>query len=247
MASGRRTHPLPFPHGRRRGHRRVLVDPSRRPPTPPSGSEAVAVSHSHKPGGPISREPIARRRPRETGTITPVSPAYWSSALGTAAQCHPFLTDIGDALAGLTLYKSGRQVAADNRRKGHRDRSRSRAREGAQPAARPPDLVPAPLRRGGQRVWGARTRGVGLGSPRTARHDCSTRGQAGKTCLGRSSRKGGQLATGHARTHARTPTRARPRTHAHARAAAGSGRGREIPRRGAWVAQSLSVCLRLGS
>lgn len=94
--------PAPIPPRAEEGTPVGAGRPVQATPTPFSGSEAVAASHPHKPGGSISREPIARRHPRESGTITLVSPASWNSGLGTAAKCHPLLTSAtlwqGDAI-----------------------------------------------------------------------------------------------------------------------------------------------------
>lgn len=97
-------------------HRRVLVDPSGQPPTL-ARSQGAPQLLPHIPGGSISGKCTSRRRPDDDGTITPTSPAFWNSAPGTATKSHPLRRRRRSG--GETLYKSGRQVAPDNRPKRH--------------------------------------------------------------------------------------------------------------------------------
>lgn len=98
MAPGRRTQPLPFPPATPRaeggggGTGGCWSTRPGGPPTQLSGSEAAAPPPPYKPGGSISRERSARRRPGDSGTIALASPASWNSASGTAAKYNPLPT-----------------------------------------------------------------------------------------------------------------------------------------------------------
>ncbi|XP_048963950.1 basic salivary proline-rich protein 3-like [Canis lupus dingo] len=94
------THPVPRPEaaqvgprGRRRSHRRVLVDPPRRPARPPPGArrrrqrrQRRRRRHPRSSGGPISGERIARRGPGDSRTLAPEPPSSWNSAPGNRHQ-----------------------------------------------------------------------------------------------------------------------------------------------------------------
>ena len=112
LAPHAHAHPLPFPRGRRRGHRRVLVDPSRRHPTPLRESQeeeeeevAAAPLLPHISEASISREPLARRRPRDSGDDRSTVAGLPELQLGDRGHMPP-LADIAHAPAGRRYIKA---------------------------------------------------------------------------------------------------------------------------------------------
>lgn len=106
-------------------------------PTPLSGSEVEATEAITLlpliPGGLISIEWIASRCPRDSGMLALEPPASWNLSRTPPPNCIPCQRHPGSG--GDTLYKSGRQLAPNNRHERQRDRSRWQGCEDSPPAA----------------------------------------------------------------------------------------------------------------
>ncbi|XP_058394061.1 collagen alpha-1(I) chain-like [Diceros bicornis minor] len=188
---------------------RELPPPPRRPRSVPEGRSGTGVCWSTRPGGPAHPAGLEERGDSHPPTLSCTSnlrPADDAPApqhdRDRSRHCHrppgtPPRSPRPSHLpcrgrrssGGQKRYKSGRQVAPDNRRERQRDGSGSLAGRGAQPgrlAARPrpdPPRVPSP--------GPARPGGIRLGAP--SRHGATPAAGEGlgkRVCFGRSPVRG---------------------------------------------------------